>query len=160
MKVSKSGVAFMCIGAFWAWASSSNASASEISPAQTSAQISSAHAVSTSEYVKAHSLGGNYTFDPRDGWQMVNVTNLQYKYRRNSSDKLSNTKRDLGGAVADVFQKLFKGLKGTGKPEQGTITWRVTQHILRSVFNQPQSGTRETIYKILVAGQMGSGLQL
>ena len=151
MKVSKSGFAFMNIGAFWVWASSSNASASETSSAQ---------AVSTSEYTIAHSLGGNYTFDPRDGWQSVNVTNLQYKYRRNSSDKLSNTKRGLGGAVGDVLQKLFKGLKGTGKPEQGTITWRVAQLLLRSIFNQPQSGTRETICKILVAGQMESGLQL
>lgn len=33
-------------------------------------------------YAHAHTLGDNYQFDPRDGWQSVNVTNLQYKYTR------------------------------------------------------------------------------
>ncbi|KZT12799.1 uncharacterized protein LAESUDRAFT_753837 [Laetiporus sulphureus 93-53] len=33
-------------------------------------------------YSTAHSLGDNYQFDPRDGWQTINITNLQYKYSR------------------------------------------------------------------------------
>lgn len=32
------------------------------------------------KYTTAHSLGNNYVFDPRDGWQTVNTTNLGYKY--------------------------------------------------------------------------------
>ncbi|KAI0082588.1 hypothetical protein K474DRAFT_1655392 [Panus rudis PR-1116 ss-1] len=35
-----------------------------------------------SRYSRAHSLGDDYQFDPRDGWQSVNVTDLQYKYSR------------------------------------------------------------------------------
>ncbi|KAI0750904.1 hypothetical protein C8Q80DRAFT_1268213 [Daedaleopsis nitida] len=31
-------------------------------------------------YTTPHSLGDNYVFDPRDGWQTVNTTNLDYKY--------------------------------------------------------------------------------
>ncbi|KAI0352856.1 hypothetical protein OH77DRAFT_1427970 [Trametes cingulata] len=31
-------------------------------------------------YTTPHSLGENYIFDPRDGWQTVNTTNLLYKY--------------------------------------------------------------------------------
>ncbi|KAI0832522.1 hypothetical protein BC628DRAFT_1499320 [Trametes gibbosa] len=31
-------------------------------------------------YTTPHSLGDNYVFDPRDGWQTVNTTNLSYKY--------------------------------------------------------------------------------
>lgn len=31
-------------------------------------------------YSRAHSLGDNYQFDPRDGWQTVNASNLAYKY--------------------------------------------------------------------------------
>ena len=31
-------------------------------------------------YTTPHSLGDNYTFDPRDGWQTVNTSNLLYKY--------------------------------------------------------------------------------
>ena len=37
-------------------------------------------------YSRAHSLGNNYHFSTRDGWQTVNVTNLQYKYRRDFVD--------------------------------------------------------------------------
>ncbi|GJE84421.1 hypothetical protein PsYK624_004970 [Phanerochaete sordida] len=33
-------------------------------------------------YARAHSLGDSYSFDTRDGWQSVNVTDLQYKYAR------------------------------------------------------------------------------
>ncbi|PCH41263.1 hypothetical protein WOLCODRAFT_131799 [Wolfiporia cocos MD-104 SS10] len=33
-------------------------------------------------YSMPHSLGDNYQFDLRDGWQSINVTNLQYKYSR------------------------------------------------------------------------------
>ena len=33
-------------------------------------------------YTTPHSLGDNYIFDPRDGWQTVNTTNLLYKYQR------------------------------------------------------------------------------
>ncbi|TBU49632.1 hypothetical protein BD309DRAFT_1076385 [Dichomitus squalens] len=32
-------------------------------------------------YTTPHSLGDNYLFDPRDGWQSVNTTNLLYKYQ-------------------------------------------------------------------------------
>lgn len=39
-----------------------------------------------SRYTRAHSLGDNYQFNPRDGWQSVNVTNLQYKYSRSLQD--------------------------------------------------------------------------
>ncbi|EKM59367.1 uncharacterized protein PHACADRAFT_169913 [Phanerochaete carnosa HHB-10118-sp] len=37
-------------------------------------------------YARAHSLGDSYQFDPRDGWQTVNATNLQYKYSRDYGD--------------------------------------------------------------------------
>ncbi|CCM04815.1 uncharacterized protein FIBRA_07008 [Fibroporia radiculosa] len=37
-------------------------------------------------YSTAHSLGDNYQFNSGDGWQAINVTNLQYKYSRSTSD--------------------------------------------------------------------------
>lgn len=37
-------------------------------------------------YARAHSLGDNYQFNARDGWQTVNVTDLQYKYSRDYDD--------------------------------------------------------------------------
>ncbi|KAI0776017.1 hypothetical protein BD413DRAFT_455579, partial [Trametes elegans] len=40
-------------------------------------------------YTTAHSLGDNYVFDPRDGWETVNTTNLLYKYSR--ADSSSDT---------------------------------------------------------------------
>ncbi|TFK94702.1 hypothetical protein K466DRAFT_593356 [Polyporus arcularius HHB13444] len=42
-------------------------------------------------YTRAHSLGDNYVFDPRDGWETVNTTNLAYKYNHARSDALSGS---------------------------------------------------------------------
>ena len=112
------------------------------------AQPSSARAVFESKYTKAHSLDNNYSFDPRDGWQSINVTNLQYKYRReevpdlgltgdlrgNSPSLESRSKKKnvhtaphstsgLGKVIAGVVTNIWEGLKGLGKPEPVTITW-------------------------------------
>jgi len=97
----------------------------------TASQVKSARAISESQFEKAHSLGDNYVFDPRDGWQTVNVTNLQYKYERRSEiesqDDTSIVKRakatGIGGAIAGVLKNIFKGIKGLGKPQTATITW-------------------------------------
>lgn len=97
----------------------------------TASQVKSARAISENQFDKAHSLGDNYVFDPRDGWQTVNVTNLQYKYERRSEierqDDTSVVKRakakGIGDAIAGVLKNIFKGLKGLGKPETATITW-------------------------------------
>ena len=112
------------------------------------AQSSSARAVFESKYTKAHSLGNNYSFDSRDGWQSINVTNLQYKYRREegpdldltsdlrgNSPSLENRSKKkkahtaphstggLGKAIAGVVGNIWKGLKGLGNPEPVIITW-------------------------------------
>ncbi|EMD40649.1 expansin-like protein [Gelatoporia subvermispora B] len=42
------------------------------------ADISAYHTALRRAYTTAHSLSDNYQFDPRDGWQSVNVTNMQY----------------------------------------------------------------------------------
>ncbi|THV08657.1 hypothetical protein K435DRAFT_772096 [Dendrothele bispora CBS 962.96] len=46
--------------------------------------VSTTTAMTRDAYTKPHSLGDSYSFDPRDGWQAVNVTNLEYKYRRDA----------------------------------------------------------------------------
>lgn len=121
-----------------------------LSPSLTlAAQSSSARAVFESKYTKAHSLDNNYSFDPRDGWQSINVTNLQYKYRREeehhldlpndlsgNSPSLENRSKKkkkvhtathstggLGKVIAGVVTNIWEGLKGLGKPEPVTITW-------------------------------------
>lgn len=75
-------------------------------------------------YARAHSLGNNYHFSARDGWQTVNVTNLQYKYRRDFVDEADegdgvNPMDDLDGSDglsefdggADEFSGLTKRAK-------------------------------------------------
>ena len=112
-----------------------------------SSQASSVRAITESKYSTAHSLGDGYIFDLRDGWQRVNVTNLQYKYRRQSeldfddsqaddysgiesrskkpqnAPKKAERKPGLGSAITGVVNGILKGLKGIGKPEPVTITW-------------------------------------
>jgi len=110
-------------------------------------QASSVRAITESKYSTAHSLGDGYIFDPRDGWQGVNVTNLQYKYRRQSEQdfddiqaddyptidrrskgptkkpKSAHEKTGLGSAIKGVVNNVLKGLKGIGKSEPVVITW-------------------------------------
>lgn len=116
-----------------------------------SATPGTVHATSTSKYSRAHSLRSGYQFHPRDGWQHVNVTNLQYKYARSTPDsdpqscpiekrgkkagakqiKKHTTKpthngnggSDIGGAVKHILGGVWNGLKALGQPEPVTITW-------------------------------------
>ncbi|KAI0693787.1 hypothetical protein BC835DRAFT_1352026 [Cytidiella melzeri] len=54
----------------------------------TAADLRSQHQMLEARYAHAHSLGDHYQFDPRDGWQTVNVSNLAYKYRRDNPFEL------------------------------------------------------------------------
>jgi hypothetical protein len=112
------------------------------------------HAVSKSKYGRAHSLGDSYQFQPRDGWQNVNVTNLQYKYprfntpdsnqqgspfeKRGNQKSTQSQKKDptkpthkgegedaLGGTLKHILGGVWNGLKALGQPEPVTITWCV-----------------------------------
>ncbi|KAF8897439.1 RlpA-like double-psi beta-barrel-protein domain-containing protein-containing protein [Infundibulicybe gibba] len=56
-----------------------------------------------SKYSKAHSLGKKYDFDPRDGWQNANVSDLPYKYIRNTLlDGGSHNLQHRNTAVKDI----------------------------------------------------------
>ncbi|KAI0677446.1 hypothetical protein C8Q78DRAFT_1149662 [Trametes maxima] len=44
------------------------------------AEIDASRMALERKYTTPHSLGNDYVFDPRDGWQTVNTTNLLYKY--------------------------------------------------------------------------------
>ena len=90
--------------------------------------------ITESRYSTAHSLGDDYVFDPRDGWQSANVTNLQYKYGRSLADeepgegailkqRKSPTLGDTISIVTGSLKKALEGLKGLGKPEDAVITW-------------------------------------
>lgn len=86
------------------------------------------------QYTRPHSLGHGYAFDPRDGWQAVNVSNLAYKYSPRSPDirrskiipqhtshKNNNLVNniDIKGAVKNAFNSIT----GIGKATSVTITW-------------------------------------
>ena len=50
------------------------------------AHLQGYHTDLEARYAHAHSLGDGYLFDPRDGWETVNVTDLQYKYEYRRED--------------------------------------------------------------------------
>ncbi|EAU84698.1 hypothetical protein CC1G_00217 [Coprinopsis cinerea okayama7 len=93
------------------------------------------------KYDKAHSLGDGYQFDPRDGWEVVNATNLDYKYsndiaqpqnivgRKLHANKSSKPK-GVAGSLTEFLQKALKGLTGIGKPQPVTITWYTGHDLL------------------------------
>ncbi|KJA29959.1 hypothetical protein HYPSUDRAFT_126488 [Hypholoma sublateritium FD-334 SS-4] len=90
-------------------------------------------AISESKYTVAHSLGDDYTFDPRDGWQAVNVTNLEYKYQSRTGKfpqrRAKKSKSALGDAI-DAVKNIWKGLKAFGTTEPVTITWYTGHDLL------------------------------
>ena len=109
------------------------------------------------KYSRSHSLGENYVFDTRDGWQSVNISDMLYKYsastgeanklgaegdnygfdstwkrsgktyKKNSGKRPEEKSGGLGG-IADTVKNMFKGLKGIGKAQDVTITWFVVSH--------------------------------
>ncbi|KAJ6629086.1 hypothetical protein B0H10DRAFT_1987806 [Mycena sp. CBHHK59/15] len=106
-------------------------------------------AIAKSKYSKSHSLGDSYAFDPRDGWQTFNASNLQYKYRRDSdaavykkdsrttkkpsvkqSQKPASTISKAAGIVDKVVGTVWKGLKGIGSPEPVIATWYTGHDLL------------------------------
>ena len=107
----------------------------------------SPHSVSQSRYSEAHSLGDHYVFDPRDGWQSANVTNLQYKYPRDTDLRVNNqdlslkkrkvsklkeqNRHSLSGTVTKLVNDAIDGLKAIGKPQTVKITW-YTGHDLQN----------------------------
>lgn len=93
------------------------------------------------KYTRTHSLGRGYTFDPRDGWQTVNVSNLPYKYSPRSPDIRRTAKiipqhtshNGLANKVKETVKYVFKSPIGKGKPVPVTITWWVTDTRLREI---------------------------
>lgn len=63
-------------------------------------------------YTTPHSLGNSYQFDPRDGWESVNITNLQYKY---SPSQVDDNEEELGGPVVPHAHYRRSGKKTTKK---------------------------------------------
>jgi hypothetical protein len=79
--------------------------------------------VGIQKYARPHSLGDNYTFDPQDGWQTVNITNLQYKYQRSLVNDKHKHHSSVGEVLSGALSNLWKGLKGFGLAEDVIITW-------------------------------------
>ena len=76
------------------------------------------------KYSKAHSLQSGYNFDPRDGWQPVNISNLSYKHGPSHINGHRPTKSiSKFKSILAPLTNVLKGLKGIGKPEKVTITW-------------------------------------
>ncbi|KAJ7047470.1 hypothetical protein C8F04DRAFT_9245 [Mycena alexandri] len=98
----------------------------------------SSREIARSKYTKSHSLGDSYTFDPRDGWQAFNATNLDYKYRREPSKKKTSTGekqnsifKSLTTSFSTTLNSAINGLKGLGRPEKGVvITWYTGHDLL------------------------------
>jgi hypothetical protein len=90
-----------------------------------SALHSAPREIARSKYTAAHSLGDSYNFEPREGWQNVTLSDLDYKYQDGSdSSQVSISRRtDVVASIKGVADKVWKGLKGIGKKQDATITW-------------------------------------
>ncbi|KAF7790900.1 hypothetical protein EIP86_001858 [Pleurotus ostreatoroseus] len=106
-------------------------------------------------YAHAHSLGDSYQFDPRDGWEAVNITDLQYKYAREDDELYEPDEDDTDNVEEDddqdpdqhehlnalerrtsknstktVKTTMIDTIKGVGKSEPVTITWYTGKDLL------------------------------
>ncbi|KAI9448224.1 Non-catalytic module family EXPN protein [Lactarius indigo] len=84
------------------------------------------------KYSRAHSLESGYNYDPRDGWQPVNISNLSYKYGPSRPPKGHRPTKAISKfkSILDPITNVLKGLKGIGKPEKVTITWYTGHDLL------------------------------
>ncbi|KAF9263505.1 hypothetical protein L218DRAFT_835465, partial [Marasmius fiardii PR-910] len=83
---------------------------------------------SRSFYSRSHSLGDSYTFDPRDGWRSVNVSDMSYKYRRDLQPSLqiepkASSKSHTEALLDPLSVKPGEHFRITGDSEPVTITW-------------------------------------
>jgi hypothetical protein len=109
--------------------------------------------VEDNQYDKAHYLPESHSFDQRNGWQAITISNLNYKYHASGHkdrsfhealrpSSLSKTpssvhasqfkdnetagKTSSTGVLRTVVRSLasvFAGLVGKGSPQGVTITW-------------------------------------
>lgn len=68
-------------------------------------------------YTTPHSLGNSYQFDPRDGWESVNITNLQYKY---SPSQIDDNEEELDGPVVPHAHQRRSSKKTSKKTAKKT----------------------------------------
>ena len=86
-----------------------------------------------SRYTQTHSLGNSYTFDPRDGWQSVNVTNMARKHEKRHNipqhsdvSQLGETKsvsEHIASTIKSTFKSMIKLLKPQVPFQKGKTTW-------------------------------------
>ncbi len=90
---------------------------------------SKSRALHKSRYTQTHSLGDSYSFDPRDGWQSINVTNTARNYEKrhnepqHSDSSQGEKKRPVSEHITGVIESIFKLLKPYGQFEKGVATW-------------------------------------
>jgi hypothetical protein len=80
------------------------------------------------KYSRAHSLGGGYAFDPRDGWQTVNVSNLSYKYSPRSSNFRRTTKTSAAHSPHSTHAYKAK-TAATPHPPHDTFPKKITSTV-------------------------------
>lgn len=122
-------------------------SATVVSPSSGRPLSSPRSSSKTANYYRyAHSLSEDYRFDPKDGWEHVNITDMKYKYASRALDTVppggladddarpdrlrSRSERStgrstslLGGTVSHLINSVWDALKGVGSSENVTITW-------------------------------------
>lgn len=114
-------------------------------------------------YARAHSLGDNYQFDPRDGWQTVNATNLQYKYSGDHGDpddereddweddaKGSDALEKRASKKSKSKPKLTNNSKSKSKPKSKSVNpksaaSKVTSSIKKIVDSMKGTGNSEPV---------------
>ncbi|TFK55784.1 hypothetical protein OE88DRAFT_659236 [Heliocybe sulcata] len=88
-------------------------------PLFTGASVLEPRSLAYTRYTTAHSLGENYIFDTREGWQTINVTDLQYKYARSESPPHGNgTLVDSSGLEKRASKKKSSKTKSKAATKQ------------------------------------------
>ncbi|KAM5534315.1 hypothetical protein V8D89_012043 [Ganoderma adspersum] len=106
-------------------------------------------------YTTPHSLGDNYVFDSRDGWQTVNTTNLLYKYQPRAItkhigyDSEPDEDPDSGDTPldSDAGQEIRGYTHGTGGVNVSPPATNSTRRMKRLVRRAKNSQSRSKAHK-------------
>lgn len=119
------------------------------------ADISASQSSMERRYSTPHSLGDTYQFDPRDGWESVNITNLQYKYSRALADSLEDPD---GPTIPRAHTKRAskKASKSSTKKTAKKPTSKAAKTIPKAAKITPKAAKTTSSAKSAANGLLGS----
>lgn len=110
------------------------------------ARFGTPEVLSEMTYTRAHSLGTNYKFHERDGWEAINISTSLSRRSLSGTDASNSSlllheaggpplalkraeKPSLADTLVHTINSAWNGLRGLGRSQQVKVTWYTGQDL-------------------------------